>query len=318
MTEKAIVAVVVEPSTLSRSSLPPASADPVVAFLTRYTSQHSRRAMRTGLCVVGSLLLQRPVLNPSEVQWHQLRYTHLQELRARMFDKYAPTSVNLYLQAVRGVIRECERLELISPKDAKNLADVTLLKADHKGAGRALELEEVAKLMAACDATPAGQRDAAILVLAAGAGLRRAEIAQLDLKDWDPAEGKLKIFGKGGKWRTAYLNPSRAAVLKSWLLLRGQAPGAFVCPMTTQGALASKRRLTPEGVYSVLQVIGERAGVPDFTPHDLRRTYITRLLDKGVDALTVSQIAGHASVQTTLRYDKREERAKKAAALLDD
>ena len=56
-----------------------------------------------------------------------------------------------------------------------------------------------------------------------------------------------------------------------------------------------------------------------FTPHDLRRTFITRLLEKGADALTVSKLAGHNSVQTTLGYDKRGEKTKQAASeLLDD
>jgi integrase len=74
------------------------------------------------------------------------------------------------------------------------------------------------------------------------------------------------------------------------------------------------RRLSSQSVLDILGRRGREAGLPDFAPHDLRRTAITRLLAAGVDLHTVSRFAGHANVQTTARYDKRGEEAKKRAA----
>ena len=75
------------------------------------------------------------------------------------------------------------------------------------------------------------------------------------------------------------------------------------------------RRLTPQAIYYLLKNRQQEAGLDAFTPHDLRRTAITDLLSAQVDVLTVSAIAGHASVDTTRRYDRRSEDSKKAAAL---
>jgi len=70
-----------------------------------------------------------------------------------------------------------------------------------------------------------------------------------------------------------------------------------------------------QAIYYLLKNRQQEAGLDDFTPHDLRRTAITDLLSAQVDVLTVSAIAGHASADTTRRYDRRSEESKKAAAL---
>lgn len=68
--------------------------------------------------------------------------------------------------------------------------------------------------------------------------------------------------------------------------------------------------MSEQGVLRALQRRGEQAGVAPFSPHDLRRTFISDLLDAGADIVTVSQLAGHASPSTTSRYDRRGEEAK--------
>lgn len=71
--------------------------------------------------------------------------------------------------------------------------------------------------------------------------------------------------------------------------------------------------MSQQSVMSALQRRGEQGGVAPFSPHDLRRTFISDLLDAGADIVTVSQLAGHVSPSTTSRYDKRGEAAKRKA-----
>lgn len=306
-----------EPQTLITPNMNPATV-----FLSRFTSAQSRRVMTSSLCILGSLLLNQKVTDPRTVEWHKLRYPHVQRLRAMLVEesKYAPATANRHLSALRGVIEECWQLGLMTREESAQIQAVKVVRGNARDTGRALDLEELTKLINACDQqTVLGRRDAAVLVLAALCGMRRSEVCGVDVEHWSEKDGSIAVLGKGNKWRTVYPPRLGRELLKSWLERRGTAPGPLVLPAAKFGDAVVHWRMTDNGVYRLLQGIAKRAQVADFTPHDLRRTFITRLLDKGGDALTVSKLAGHNNVQTTLRYDKRGEAAKKAvSALLDD
>jgi hypothetical protein len=172
--------------------------------------------------------------------------------------------------------------------------------------GRSLAAGEIGGLFAACEAdpTPAGTRDAAILALLYAAGLRRSEAVALDCADWDVEAGELYVLGKGRRERLAYLQGGAAKALKSWLEVRGKASGSLLCPIGRGGRI-EVRRLSAQAVLLVCRKRAEEAGVKRFSPHDLRRTFIGDLLDAGVDLSTVQQMAGHAQVTTTVRYDRK-------------
>jgi len=307
--EKAIVAVVVEPSALSRDLL--GTRNPVAAFLSRYLTAEGRRVMHSSLRIVAGHLSGRVIDDPFSFPWQQVRYEQASMLRAKLAVKSHATG-NRHLTALRGVIDECANLKLLSREDAAEIIKVKALKKENKPTGHALTLEEIAALYAACGTDVAGRRDAAVLALAASGGLRRSEVCDLDLKHWDGATGKVDVFGKGQEWRTIYLSPNGRAAVESWLLLRGAWAGPLVTPVSQRG-LALTDRLTDDGVYSLLAALGAKAMIARFTPHDLRRTFITHLLGAGVDALTTSKLAGHKSVQTTMGYDKRGEGVKQEA-----
>lgn len=78
----------------------------------------------------------------------------------------------------------------------------------------------------------------------------------------------------------------------------------------------SKDRMTPQAIYNVLAKRADEAKVKSFSPHDLRRTFVSDLLDAGADIATVAKIAGHADPRTTARYDRRPEEVKQKAANL--
>ena len=174
---------------------------------------------------------------------------------------------------------------------------------------------ELTALFAACDATTAqGSRDAALLACLYGAGLRRAEAVALELADYNPEDGALAIRdGKGRKARTVYVTNGAREALAAWIDVRGDAAGAIFQAVDKAGN-TQPGPITPGAVYLILGRIQREARVKPFSPHDARRSYITALLAAGNSIAVVQKLAGHASVNTTARYDRSDEDAKRRAA----
>jgi len=121
--------------------------------------------------------------------------------------------------------------------------------------------------------------------------------------------------GKDRKDRTTYLDGGAAAALADWLAVRGSSAGPLLCPVN-KGGVITIRRLSDQAVLGALQKRARQATVPAFSPHNLRRTFISDLLDAGADIATVQRMAGHASPETTSRYDRHGEATKRRAASL--
>lgn len=252
--------------------------------------------------------------------WAELRYQHTAALRSALWDRYAPSTANKILAAVRGVLREAWRLRLIGADDYQRAVDVRVIRGATPLRGRALSAEEFRSLFALCaqDRGPAGIRDAALLGALYGAGLRRAEAVALNVGDYTSDTGALRVRGKGNRVRTAYLQGGAAKAAAAWLAVRGTATDRHAAlPFFTRlykGGVVTPHRLTPQAVLHILRTRALSAGLAAFSPHDIRRTFIGDLLDGGVDLSTVQQLAGHAQVTTTARYDRRGERTKRAAS----
>jgi integrase/recombinase XerD len=130
----------------------------------------------------------------------------------------------------------------------------------------------------------------------------------------DLAAGSLAVRrGKGSKARQVYLASGGSELLAAWLFVRGDWAGPLFVPVLKSGKLA-QGRLAPQSVRYVLQKRARAAGIKDFSPHDLRRTFVGDLLEAGADISTAQKMAGHASVVTTARYDRRGEQVKKKAS----
>jgi len=276
----------------------------------------SRRTMRGALDTIAGMLTsgRRDALS---IDWSALRFAHTAALRSRLAETYKPATANKMLAGLRGVLRAAWRLGQMTGDDYTRAANVESVKGSTLPAGRALTSGEIAALLDACasDPTNAGARDAAMIALLRAVGLRRAEVCALDLADYNPADGLLIIQGKGQKERTAYITNGAADALADWLAVRGSEPGPLFCPVNKGGRIL-RGRLTTESVYALLRKRAGQAGVSKLTPHDFRRTFVSDLLDRGADITTVAKLAGHASVTTTARYDRRGEAAKRKAVEL--
>jgi len=278
----------------------------------------SRRAQRAALETMARLL-SGGALGAGAFPWGELRYAHAQALRTALLERYRPATANRHLAALRRVLREAWRLGLLTAEEYTRATDLPRVRGVTLPAGRGLTPGELRALFGACRPDLSGLRDAALLAVLYGAGLRRAEAAALELVDFEtdgPEAGALRVRrGKGGKERRVPLPPSALPALLRWTEARGELPGPLLLPV--RGARAELRALSPQAILYRLRALAARAGVARFSPHDLRRTFVSDLLDGGADAVTVAALAGHASPTTTARYDRRGERARaKAAALL--
>lgn len=289
---------------------------PAMVYLARL-APGSRRAMFQALDVI-ALLLTGGRHTSLTCQWQHLRYQHTQAVRADLVNRYAPATVNKALAALRGVLKECWRLGLMEAGDYQRAVDLASVPGTSLPRGRALRSGELRSLFAVCreDSSAAGRRDAAIIATLVGAGLRRSEAAALVLADYDIESGAITIHaGKGQKARIAYVSNGADRALQAWLAVRGPAAGALFCPITKAGDVVI-RQLTAQAIYNALLKRGAAATLARFSPHDLRRTFVSDLLDAGADIATVQKLAGHSTIATTQRYDRRGEQAKRQAVAL--
>lgn len=283
--------------------------DPRRVYLASLTTPKSQRSMAAALERIARLVNTHADVLP----WQLLRYQHTQAIRAALIGQFAPATTNQALAALRGVLREASRLGLLSAEELGRAIDLKPAKGSREPTGRALSAAELRALVEACDASTAqGARDAALVAVVYNCGLRRAEAVGTNLADYHPTEAKLLVRGKGNKERTVYVTAA-AALLDRWVARRGDAPGPLFLPIDKADRIGT-RRLTDQAVLYLFHRLGERARVALFSPHDLRRTFIGDLLDAGADISVVQQLAGHAQVTTTQRYDRRGESAKKKAA----
>ena len=288
--------------------------NPAAVYLASLQSEHSRRTMLGALDKVADLLASGATRET--FPWAMIRYQHVVALRSKLQEDLSYSTVNKMLSAVRRVAQEAWRLGQIDAEAYQKIADVGNVKGETIPAGRAITSGELHALMDDCmaDQTAAGARDAAIIALLYSCGLRRAELVALDLADYDQETGALTVRGKRNKERIAYAVNGTIDALADWLFIRGDASGALFWAIRKGGHVQKGQRLTTQAVYHILSTRAERAGVKALSPHDFRRTFVGDLLDAGADISTVQRLAGHASVTTTARYDRRPEAAKRKAA----
>jgi site-specific recombinase XerD len=262
--------------------------------------------------VAGVLGFQRA----EDVPWSALRFQHLAAVRAKLLDdeRLAPASVNTVLAALKGVARAAFRLGQIDAEDYQRIRDVDRVRGSTEPCGRDLSTSEVNRLLKSCvsDGT-AGARDAAVIALMWATGMRRSEVAGLDLADYDEETGGFLVRGKGRKERRVWISGGAAEYIGDWLRVRGSEAGALFWPVDRIGRMG-RRRMTDQAVYNLLTKRGRLARIERFSPHDLRRTFVGNLLEAGADISTVRQLVGHADIQTTARYDRRGDEAKRRAA----
>ncbi len=237
--------------------------------------------------------LERRLADPAAI-----RDAHLREFLLASSERLAASSRARLLSTLRSFFRflqaEGRRADdptatIIAPRRGRHLPDV-------------LSVAQVERLLAWGDATPTGLRDRAALELLYGCGCRVGELCALDVTDLDPAEAMVRLRGKGSKERQVPVGePALAAVADYLRAGRPRLAGRRPCP----ALLLNRRggRLSRVSVWSLLKAAGSAAGLPaTVSPHTLRHSYATHLLEGGADLRVVQELLGHADISTTEIY----------------
>ena len=288
-----------------------AVAHPVDVYLGRL-SPASRRGFLIALANIASIV-SNGTKDCYQLDWARLTYEDTAKAREGLAAGFAVRTGNYGLCALRGVLKECWRLGLMSHEDFRRATDLAAIRGDNTAAGRVLTVEELVSLFRVCaqDASVMGIRDAAILAVLYSTGLRRSELLPLNMADYQ--DDTLTVRGKGNKVRLAYLVGEAKTMLEAWLAVQGKA-GEAVFVAIGKGAKITHNRLDGRSLGVILRGRAVEAEIPSFSPHDIRRTTATHLLDRGIDIGTVQQMLGHKFIGTTLLYDRRGEKAKQRAA----
>lgn len=178
-----------------------------------------------------------------------------------------------------------------------------------RGLPKALAEDQVASLLDVVVGTdPVARRDRAILEVLYGTGMRIAELVGLSLGDVDLGDALVRVLGKGSKERVIPLGRMARVELEAWLGPGGRpamAPARWARRGDAEAVFLNQRggRLTRQGAWGIVAAHGRRAGLErSLSPHALRHSCATHMLDHGADIRAVQELLGHASISTTQVY----------------
>lgn len=204
------------------------------------------------------------------------------------------------LKQMVGALKSFFRYHLA---DASPMKDVPYPKVKRR-IQRTLDAEQALRVMAACDtSTPKGVRDLAIIALMLDTGLRNSEVCRARVADMNLEKRRLKVVVKGGDEETAVFSRTTAAHLARWLAIRSAyaRPNCETIFITFWGR-AVGMAMSAEGLRTLFENIGKRAGLERFTPHDLRRTFATIAIRNGAPTRVVQAAGRWGDVSMVERY----------------
>ena len=253
-----------------------------------------------------------------------LRYRSHVAARARSLDDAAPIDVVAFVRGLQGdglaaasvtrmlvSVRGLHRFLVAEGHRADDpTADVEIPSLP-RGLPKALAVAQIASLMdAIVGDDPAARRDRAVLELLYGTGCRISEAGSLSLPDVDLHDGLVRVTGKGAKERIVPLGRCAATALERWLAPEGRGalePERWARRGDAEAVFLNQRggRLSRQGLWLVVRRHGDAAGIGSLlTPHVLRHSCATHMLDGGADIRFVQEMLGHASISTTQIYTR--------------
>ena len=214
--------------------------------------------------------------------------------------QYAKTTIARRLASLRSFFRYCAREKLVNSNPAKALRTP---RTGRKLPSFLTAQQTVTLVEAPPSDEPSGLRDRAMLETMYSAGLRVAELVGLNVSDWDQDANVLRVRGKGRKERIAPVGRQASAALHEWLAVREVAADAR--PEERDAVFLNRfgNRLTTRSVGRMLEKYVKANGLDSkISPHSMRHTFATHMLDGGADLRSVQELLGHKSLTTTQIY----------------
>jgi len=217
----------------------------------------------------------------------------------------ASSTVNVRMSAIRRLAVEAADNGLMDAELASGIGRVKGVKREGTRTGNWLTLQQAESFINLPDVvTLKGKRDRALLAIMIGCGLRREETAILTLEHIQQRDGRwviVDLIGKGGRVRTVPMPPWSKAAIDEWTGAAAFVSGRVFRPINKGGRVTGDS-MTAQSIFETIKFYGEKIGLKEIAPHDLRRTF-AKLAHKGRAALEQIQLSlGHASIQTTERY----------------
>jgi integrase len=275
------------------SALSPAQAMLRKMVLDSVQSPHTRRNYAKALDHLFAFCASQPLSRALLMEW-----------RAGM-ESLSPSTVNVRLSAVRKMLGEARRNNMIGSEEAASLTDIPNVRQQGTRLGNWLTREQAKELLAVPDrSTLKGKRDYAILALLVGCALRRHELANLYIEEIQMRENRWVIAdlrGKGGRVRTVAVPVWVKQAINGWTTAAGLEEGKLLRAVLKSGKIVGES-LSDWAVWSVVEQSAQEIGIERFGAHDLRRTCAKLCRKNGGDLEQIKFLLGHSSIQTTERY----------------
>jgi site-specific recombinase XerD len=238
----------------------------------------------------------RPEFTKATVQAH----------RAALEEKgYAASTVNQRLAAIRKLAVEAADNNLLALDQAAAIARVKGVKRLGTRTGNWLTEKQAEQLInAPMPESLKGKRDRAMLALLVGCGLRRRELAELEIQDIQQREGRWVIVdleGKHGRIRSVPVPPWVKVAIDDWLSAANFTSGRLFCAISRHGKIVG-RTISEQAVLDNVRQYGKQIGLENIRPHDLRRTCAKLCRSRGGELEQIQLLLGHSSIQITEQY----------------
>ncbi|MNK98120.1 Tyrosine recombinase XerD [compost metagenome] len=256
----------------------------------RNLSPHSIRAYRQDLDMFHAFLADQPL---DKVDYRTLRrfLGHLKQ------EGYERSTIARRMATLRTYFRFLARERMIAGNPTLGLQSPKL----NRKLPNFLDWEELQRLLASPDESPRGLRDRALLELLYATGMRVSEIADLSLRQLNWEEAEIRVIGKGSKERMVLMSEEAMHHLRRYL----DTGRPELRPEATDKLFLNRsgKPLTSRSIDRMLKAYARRAGIAKaISPHTLRHTFATHLLEGGADLRVVQELLGHASLSTTQIY----------------
>ncbi|MBQ4813829.1 tyrosine-type recombinase/integrase [Pseudoalteromonas luteoviolacea] len=280
---------------------------PIYAYVNGLSSARSKQTARRVLMAIAKHL---GASNIYQIKWQKIDKNALNSLLTSLSDSgLAPDTITLYLSVVKSVLKEAFLLEQIPSIQYERIKSVKApsgyrLKTHHilDRAGFYALLENIER---GNTAQRTQLRDSAIFYLMLGCGLRRFEIAELQLEQIKHSTQHLQFIGKGNKERMVKIHPLAYQALMAWIAVHPFLHGAVFIRLTRAGTpyhkQASRKGLSGHAIYGLCKKYG-LLGDERIPPHSLRRSFATWLSESNTDLSKIKAMLGHSTIKTTELY----------------